>query len=199
MEMVFKHTKQINNQKKAKRQDQQGSSDMSSAITFRAEIKKQIHKIQLLVGVTQADFRLLYISVIEKLMYLYEPLCNEVLKIAINALKRRRGYLLPVGADSEVSFREHEAWTYAVFLAAILKILLVHISDQSIDELKTILLEQGLSWLEQHALLIQEWDNYLINDQDTIFAELIGAVLAENFEAVALINNGDYDDIINNT
>lgn len=199
MGIVFKNTKQPNNQKKGKREDQLGKSDMNSAVNFPADVKKYIHQIQLLVGVTQADFRLLYTNVIEKIIYLYEPFCHEILNIAINALKKRRGYLLPVGADSEVSFREHEAWTYAVFSAAVLKTLLAYIPDQAFDELKNILPSQGLLWLEWHVLLIQEWNNYLINGQDTIFSELIGFISAENLGTAVLINNGDYDGIINNT
>lgn len=40
---------------------------------------------------------------------------------AIAALKFRRGYMLPLGADTETCYREQDAWTYAIFSAALLQ------------------------------------------------------------------------------
>lgn len=200
MGIVFKNIKQRRNKNKSKGRHKKNKNKKYSIIKLSQKIKKQVHQIRLLVGMTEADFELLYLSVIEMFVLVHEPLCDDFFTVVINALKRRRGYLLPAGADSEVSFREYEAWTYAVFSAVVLKMLLIHGVDHSPDELKSILPPQGLLWLERHAVLIQEWNRYLMNDQDTIFAELIGFIPKTDLGRKFLIKSGDcYDNINNNT
>ena len=151
-------------------------------VSFDAKLKKKIVRIQLLVGVTHADFNFLYVGMIQKLAVSYEPLLDEILKIVIKALRRRRGYLLPIGSDSEVSFREHEVWTYAVFTAAILKFILLNAPDQSLESLKPIVSLAGLLWLERYSDLIRQWNAYLLDTQETIFTELINMPLKEESE-----------------
>ena len=48
------------------------------------------------------------------------------------SLKRRRGYLLPVGAESEQIATEADSWTYAIFLAALFHGLDRWVFDQSV-------------------------------------------------------------------
>ena len=92
-------------------------------------IQKYINEIQKLTGVTQIDFQSLYVQTIERFSDYFQSPNQSVddtalidsLNNTILALKRRRGYLLPLGSDSETSFREREEWTFAVFSAALLK------------------------------------------------------------------------------
>ncbi len=155
-------------------------------LSLDAKLKNKIVQIQLLVGVTHADFNFLYVGMIQKLAVSYEPLLDEILKIVIKALRRRRGYLLPIGSDSEVSFREHEVWTYAVFTAAILKFILLNVPDQSLKSIKPIVSLAGLLWLERYPDLIEQWNAYLLDTQETIFAELINFPLKEVHESSSL-------------
>ena len=67
----------------------------------------------MLVGVTQNDFQKIYIDTIESFSDFInannlQQNIDEILKNTVLALKRRRGYLLPIGADSKACFRERE-------------------------------------------------------------------------------------------
>jgi hypothetical protein len=48
-------------------------------------------------------------------------LLDNSLGRVIRALNRRRGYLLPTGAEAEVIAAQADSWTYAVFLASLLQ------------------------------------------------------------------------------
>src|SRR3990167_1904426 len=93
------------------------------------EKQSLLHQLWQLVAITYEDFKNLYIATVDKyLTYLLthnnvsaESEWIHSIKNTITALKRRRYYLLPIGEACEISFQEQEEWTYAIFLAALLK------------------------------------------------------------------------------
>ena len=135
--------------------------------------QRLINQIQTLSGVTQDDFKSLYVMTIERFSdYLSEP--NQsvsvsslltVLNEVVLALKKRQGYLLPLGADSETSFREREEWTYAIFAGALLK---------SIDQqnrygiAKAIIPKQAFAWLHRNTQLFELWQAYLQGESNLL-------------------------------
>lgn len=141
----------------------------------------QIKIVQSLVGVTQADYRSLYVATIENVAtYLTAPNQKfdendliQAIEKTILALKKRQGYLLPMGADSEIIFREREEWTFAVFSASLLNVI-----DSNIRALlaKALIPSAAYAWLHRNQPLFSLWQDYL-NDrlQDNIFAELISS------------------------
>ncbi len=50
-----------------------------------------------------------------------KTLLTASLTHAVNALKIRRGYMLPVGADTETCNQQQSSWTYAILIAALLQ------------------------------------------------------------------------------
>lgn len=146
-----------------------------------------IQKIQILVGVTQADFKKLYVTPLERFSIYQESLIKHKehdIEVVIKALKRRRGYLLPIGADSETSFREAEEWTYAIFIAALLKEV---DCDQRMEAMKIVLPEMGYAWLQRNAVLFEELMDYLEENKKTIFDEVVdGEQIEENLPPLNL-------------
>jgi len=146
-------------------------------------LQKHCHALRLLTGVTAADFQSLYVSTLERCRdYLADPsqpdndtLFCTVLAAVITTLKKRQGYLLPVGADSETVFREQEAWTFAVFTAALLTPI------PAVDRMlvaKALLPRHGFAWLYRHPLLFTDWQQYLQGKSSTtLFTTLIDSSL----------------------
>ncbi len=60
-------------------------------------------------------------------------LLTHSLEVGLNALKLRKGKMLPVGASSEVIEKEKELWSYAVFTAAMLHDIGKPLTDQIIN------------------------------------------------------------------
>ncbi len=138
-----------------------------------------IKKIQSLSGVTQGDFQSLYVKTIDHFIdYISipnEPLNTETVVEALNqavlALKKRQGYLLPLGADSEISFRQREEWTFAVFVAALGDFIDVTVR---LAVIKALLPHQAYAWLHRNTPLFSLWVCYLQGDvSNNIFAKLI--------------------------
>ncbi|MBX9706197.1 MAG: helicase/relaxase domain-containing protein [Gammaproteobacteria bacterium] len=148
-------------------------------IVLLDSIKRHINTIQSLVGVTQADFRSLYVTTIENITaYLTEPNqpLNEasitgILEQAVLVLKKRQGYLLPMGADSEIIFREREEWTFALFSASLLNIL-----DEKIRFIlaKALVPQEAYSWLHRNPTLFGLWKDYL---QGNIHANILADII----------------------
>ncbi len=142
-------------------------------------IQQQIYPLQTLTGVTKNDFYILYVNTLERFAaYLAEPnqtidetAFNNILKNVIIALKKRQGYVLPLGADSETSFREREEWTFAIFTAALFKTMDV---TTRFAVAKALLPTQGFAWLHRNTTLFTLWQRYLQGDvQQNILADII--------------------------
>lgn len=141
-------------------------------------IKSQfIHSLAQLSALTKNDFKTLYGDTVTNFVNYIVLQCRmekrkvliDVFSTAILALKKRRGYLLPVGADSETSFREREEWTFAVFSA----VLLINIGDNDrLNAVNRILPKQAITWLNRNNKLFELWKDYL-NGQNNIFSEII--------------------------
>ncbi len=153
-------------------------------ISESANIEKYfVYQIQSLVGVTQADFQSLYVATIERFAkFLAESnqavdsiILDKILTKVILTLKRRRGYLLPIGSDSETSFREREEWTYAIFIAA----LFSHIEKtDKLSVAKVLIPKEGFNWLQRNHTLFLCWSAYLSESTDrknNVFSEIIDA------------------------
>ncbi len=128
--------------------------------------QRLIHHIQTLSGVTNNDFNALYVAAIGRFSeYLAIPNqakssaeLTEVLDGAVLALKKRRGYLLPLGADSESAYREREEWTYAVFTGALFNRVSV---TSRFEVAKAILPTSAFAWLHRNQPLFVLWEGYL--------------------------------------
>ncbi len=81
------------------------------------------HRLALwqLVSITKEDFEKIYIGTVDQFeLFMQEQhLIDAGIECAIRALKIRRAYMLPVGADTETCYRQNTAWTYAVFVSAL--------------------------------------------------------------------------------
>ncbi|MCW5588140.1 MAG: TraI domain-containing protein [Legionellales bacterium] len=151
----------------------------SSALYPDVTLQRLIKKIQSLSGVTQGDFQSLYVKTIDHFIdYISmpnEPLNTQTAVEALNrvilALKKRQGYLLPLGADSEIAFRQREEWTFAVFVAALGDSIDVIVRSAVI---KALLPHQAYAWLHRNTQLFLLWERYLkSNVTNNVFAELI--------------------------
>ena len=105
-----------------------------------------ITQIQQNVGVPQEHWQINYLDFINsfalKVQLLpaseshhhssYGGLLEHSLETGLNALKLRRGKMLPVGASAEVIEREKEIWSYAIFTAALLHDVGKPLTDQII-------------------------------------------------------------------
>ncbi len=167
-----------------------------------------IQRIQALVGVTQADFHKLYVIAIQRFIeYIKSPnenidesLVVKKLEQIILALKKRRGYLLPLGADSETSFREAEEWSYAVFSAALFKEVDLSIR---VDIAKALLPPAGYAWLHRNKRLFSLWEDYLLGkNQPSIFSEINGGfedeeqVLIEASQASSFLDSEQTENVM---
>lgn len=140
---------------------------------------KRIKQIQNLSGVTQKDFQNLYVKTIENFIHYInvpnqptdESVIIKVLDRVVLALKKRQGYLLPLGSDSEIAFRQREEWTFALFVAALCDSIEVILRSSIV---KALLPTQAYAWLHRNTELFSMWQSYLKNDiKDNVFAELI--------------------------
>lgn len=136
-----------------------------------------------LTGVTRNDFKSLYVSTVqcyvdllmkEKDSFDADSITIIMDKI-IKALKRRRGYLLPNGSDSEAALLEQEQWTYAVFTAVLLQSVETN-DDVNVEEI--IVPKKGLAWLMRNAALFLLWQNYWQKNETNVFAEIIDGLCA---------------------
>jgi len=87
-----------------------------------------------------------------------------------DALKMRRGYLLPFDSDAETCYREQDVWSYAVFTAALIDSLMKHFHPCVTHLIDAILPTQGLEWLKANSSVFKAWNSYLQeNDKKTVF------------------------------
>ncbi len=163
-----------------KRKVQDRSKTLGSHYLQDSALRQQINRIQMLVGVTREDFQALYVNTLERyvshISIEYLPTDRsvfvELLDNVILALKKRRGYLLPLGSDSETSFRERETWTFAVFAAALFKQM---DPKTRFDSVKIVLPPLAFSWLERNEVLFDVWQRYLQGDgSENVFTEIVG-------------------------
>lgn len=146
---------------------------------FQPQSNAFIKSLSILTCVTKNDFELLYVEAVNKFSEYIQAenpsykteLFIENLNTVINALKRRRGFLLPVGSDSESSFREREEWTYAVFSASLLQMLE---PSRRLNAALQILPKSAMTWLQRNRRLYELWVNYLQEGEINIFTEVIG-------------------------
>ena len=175
--------------------------------------QKLIHQIQSLVSVTQPDFQSLYVKTIQRFSEFLaipnrpadESALIEALNDVVLTLRKRRGYLLPLGADSETSFREQEEWTFAVFAASLLN----HIEIKSrLDIAKAILPGEGFAWLHRNKKLFGLWEAYLQGDEQyNIFIKIVVPskpvslknVVIQKVDSTVLPNKEDAQPLCDNT
>lgn len=110
-----------------------GATEVQPGGVLLASRMREVDRLASLAAVPDAHFAALYLAALESLAgftqhlpRLENPSVNildAVLQRAVGALSRRRGYLLPKGAASEIIAKKADLWTYAVFTAAILPAL----------------------------------------------------------------------------
>ena len=89
---------------------------------------EKLRELKSLISVTPHYYELLYLQPLYAFSQLVQQLPHPnkkdqwlliALERVIAALKLRRGYMLPLGADTESCYSEQDAWTYAIFTAAL--------------------------------------------------------------------------------
>ncbi|HEX4045881.1 MAG TPA: TraI domain-containing protein, partial [Gammaproteobacteria bacterium] len=100
----------------------------AALLLTQSPYEEKLSEIESLISVTPSAYQELYVVPLYAFVNLVQQLPHptnkgSILEVAldrvIDALKIRRGYMLPVGADTETCYREQDTWTYAVFLAAL--------------------------------------------------------------------------------
>ena len=95
----------------------------------------KLYQLKHLVSVTPEDYQHYYMDLIQSVARLFQQLpspcyekysqAGDLLKLTlervVTALKLRRAYMLPAGADTETCYKEQDVWTYAIFTASLLK------------------------------------------------------------------------------
>lgn len=108
--------------------------DGLSLLQYPAYTKK-LQQLKQLISITDMDYQMQYsyllscfAEYIQRLPHPVHPDYDHVggfleytLDILIASLKFRRGYMLPLGSDTETCYREETQWTYGIFLAALLQ------------------------------------------------------------------------------
>ncbi len=144
-------------------------------------VKTALAQLKLLCGVTQADFIKLYENTLKRYLdFTLEPnvafdtaKLNNELKQLIRSLRKRQQYLLPLNSDSEVSFREREIWSFAVFSAS----LMMNISrTHRLVISKVILGHTAFAWLYRNKHLFKQWSCFLKEERNTIFDKIVQQV-----------------------
>ncbi len=106
-----------------------------AALLEQSIYQEKLHELKQLVSVTPHYYEALYLkpllamaAIVQQLPYPFQHhyeikngFLLAALDCALAALKFRRGYMLPLGADTETCYREQDAWTYAIFTAALLQ------------------------------------------------------------------------------
>jgi hypothetical protein len=182
-----------------KKQNKTRKENGQTGSLITSSLQNLVHQIQTLTGVTQADFKSLYITTIERFIEFSlvpnettdELAVQKTLKQVVLALKRRRGYLLPLGADSETSFREREEWTFAVFISALLNEI------DSIDKLKiakALIPSKAFAWLYRNETLFALWENHLQGDKpDNIFNQIVKSPSTDLSATDKLVSSNQID------
>ncbi len=107
-----------------------GATEVQPGGVLLAPRMREVDRLASLAAVPDAHFAALYMAALEALAGFAQnlPLADNpslsildaALQRAVGALSRRRGYLLPKGAASEIIAKKADLWTYAVFTAALL-------------------------------------------------------------------------------
>lgn len=130
--------------------------------------------LKALISMTTKGYETLYLPLQERLKNWIEQTDSPVGGIepkntlfanawqhGIYALKIRRAYMLPLGADAETCYREQDIWTYAIFTALIFKRLKLDLGLSSETTMETLLPLTGLQWLETYSSIFAMWQDYL--------------------------------------
>lgn len=110
----------------------EGCEPVRAGAELLAARQEKVNAIAELAGVPPVVFQTLYWETLAAFAAFVQSLpvspempdrvlLDDGLMRVIRALHRRRGYLLPAGAEAEVIAAEADIWTYAVFLASLLQ------------------------------------------------------------------------------
>jgi len=110
-----------------------GANEVQPGGVLLAPRMGEVDRLASLAAVPDGHFSALYFTALESLAGFAQNLprienlsvsiLDTTLQRAVGALSRRRGYLLPKGAASEIIAKKADLWTYAVFTAALLPAL----------------------------------------------------------------------------
>lgn len=138
-----------------------------------------------MLSVTEMDYQILYLPVlinVANTQTFKTNICELVFARIITALKLRRAYMLPIGADTETCYQQQDVWTYALFTVVIIKNYLQTDSGSKQEPQNNyaplrqqIIPAAGLNWLQQYPELFHQWLDYLSSscNSDNIFAHII--------------------------
>ena len=116
------------------------------------------YEMKYLVSITKSLYQTLYLDFLKNIQTkIQDDLFFKSFEQALYALKVRRGFVLPIGADAETCYREQEAWTYAIFTAVFLK-------ESDLTDFEKLLPQQGLEWLKSYPQLFTNWCNFCTNE-----------------------------------
>ncbi|MCI0620511.1 MAG: helicase/relaxase domain-containing protein [Acidobacteria bacterium] len=110
-----------------------GATEVQPGGVLLAPRMGEVDRLASLAAVPDPHFAALYMAALESLAGFAQNLplagnpsvsiLDAALQRAVGALSRRRGYLLPKGAASEIIAKKGDLWTYAVFTTALLPAL----------------------------------------------------------------------------
>lgn len=106
----------------------------------------------------------------------HTSLLGQSLAHTVKALKIRRAYMLPIGADTETCYQQQRHWTYAVFIASLLQEcwqqwhikspISPSIVPVNCHLVKSLIPEAILTWLYEHKHIVNMLFVYLSGNSD---------------------------------
>lgn len=154
-----------------------------------------LHELKQLISITKNDYKLLYLKPVEAIVNTAQDpkKLDDTFKLIIATLKLRRGYMLPIGTDAETCYQQQDAWTYALFTAALLRDYCKALSDP-LCFAQELLAGTGINWLQQYKSVFTAWTNFLSTQDSTdIIAQIIHkaeAMLNEKNNSIANKSSG---------
>ncbi len=98
---------------------------------------------------------------------------NTVWQYGIDALKIRRGYMLPLGSDAETCYQAQEIWTYAVFTVVLIHRVIKQENSPVMNLIESLLPDAGPKWLEAYPSVFSAWNNSVKErDKKTVFYQI---------------------------
>ncbi|MEO8402601.1 MAG: TraI domain-containing protein [Gammaproteobacteria bacterium] len=128
--------------------------------------KSYVFEIKNLISCPEDIYQELYLKTLFNLVEFIQSIdfLDQQLKLAITALKLRRGVLFPKNAGTEKISAEEAQWTYALFSAALLKDLYLLQDNNNLDIIiASILPDTALKWLTQNGYLFNQWQEAISN------------------------------------
>src|SRR3989338_1244919 len=126
-----------------------------------------IRDIRQLVSHTKEEFAEVYIKTLENFQKVVDQKQFErAMILAVNALKVRRAYMLPIWTDAETCYEQKEVWTYAVLIKCLLTVIPV---DSKVT-LTHLMSPITYKWFKRFAIIEETLNS---TDENSVLNEII--------------------------